>query len=99
MISPASGIHRPSYNGAPAIQTITKRKGLKPFLVRDSPCAVTCAHALHAPLAGAFIKPFKPSPPRPLRSRLRRREHALHAAHATLHSGITAITKRKQKSE
>ena len=24
MISPASGIHRPSYNGAPAIQTVTK---------------------------------------------------------------------------
>ncbi len=23
MISPASGIHRPSYNGAPAIQTMT----------------------------------------------------------------------------
>jgi hypothetical protein len=24
MISPASGIHRPSYNGAPAIQTFNK---------------------------------------------------------------------------
>jgi hypothetical protein len=26
MISPASGIHRPSYNGAPAIQTMTKKE-------------------------------------------------------------------------
>ncbi len=28
MISPASGIHRPSYNGAPATQTVTSYKWL-----------------------------------------------------------------------
>jgi len=60
MISPASGIHRPSYNGAPAIQTITKENKWprtfsdSRFLVRS-----TCASALLAPLEDAFIKPVR----------------------------------------
>jgi len=43
MISPASGIHRPSYNGAPAILTLNNYDGS--CLATDSriPCASTCA--------------------------------------------------------
>jgi hypothetical protein len=44
MISPASGIHRPSYNGAPAIQTLNElNDGLLLLSVATLPCASTCA--------------------------------------------------------
>jgi len=48
MISPASGIHRPSYNGAPAIQTMNSYDW---SLLWDSHGArPTCARALRASL-------------------------------------------------
>jgi hypothetical protein len=39
MISPESGIHRPSYNGAPAKQTLNERY-LTEFLVFETGCAL-----------------------------------------------------------
>jgi len=46
MISPESGIHRPSYNGAPAKQTMNDLYVAECVSVHD-PCASTCAARRH----------------------------------------------------
>jgi hypothetical protein len=64
MISPAPGIHRPSYNGAPAKQTLTLQNNeamisLLPGKSYDAPnsfCAATYAGAFAASLTSAFDK-------------------------------------------
>ncbi len=64
MISPAPGIHRPSYNGAPAKQTLTLQNNeamisLLPGKSCDalnSFCAATYTDAFAASLTSAFDK-------------------------------------------
>ena len=57
MISPASGIHRPSYNGAPAIQTMTDNF-VAEFLPGFAICLTlnVCARVART-AQGACIKP------------------------------------------
>ena len=57
MISPASGIHRPSYNGAPAMQTLFALQNSKLLIATFCLCqpeiffcASTFAGALPSPL-------------------------------------------------
>src|SRR5690349_15078106 len=57
MISPASGIHRPSYNGAPAIQTMIGKYWL--LLIRSLNClAFQRVGRGAASLENAFMKPL-----------------------------------------
>lgn len=96
MISPASGIHRPSYNGAPARQTLLK---LCPLLLRfrEASFLYGLRFNVRRRIAGIaqsalLIKPFMnfskftQRPLRPLHDQVRRVRdlRALHAADAIL---------------
>jgi hypothetical protein len=60
IISPESGIHRPSYNGAPASQTPTAILVAYPFCELKAKlfCAPTCTILKTVPLNTRWIKPL-----------------------------------------